>query len=247
MNRLRRWLAFKLSRTLTTMDPQHIDSTFDMVNPDARRRTMMHLVRGADALVIPAACWELVVVLAASDGGWQPTGTSAAATDFGGQRPAKPGHYIPARQTIADSDARALAAGLRRAEHTAQPDVIGASARKVPLGWWMARDGDQATPWSVDGEQRFIGVAAPQMARYWDLWAQMPQIAAFLEQGGCRIMPGLPQKVLDDDKERERRWKIEQETKRLEAEIAESPATKLARLRAELAHDDVRPMTHSSK
>ena len=237
MRRFRRWLAFLTTshRDMSMDEPTNITATFPLDRADDRRHKMMHLHRGNDALVIPTIIWELAVVLAASDGGWKPLGTDAPAQDFGGEAPANAGHYIACGQTTADSDAKACAAGLRQAQRNPGDVNVGAAKRKVPLGWWMASDGSQADRWTVDGQEKFVGVNAPAMAQYFNLWDVAEQIASFLDGGSCRIMPGLPKKVLDDDAEHARIEKLRREEAALQRQLEESAEAKLQRVRAELA------------
>lgn len=244
MNRLRRWLAFKMTPTPTTMDPTSITSTFDLLRPENRTRTpIMHLARNESALVLFEAQWESLGVLAIGDGGWEPTGTDAEnALPVRSQfedpdNPMPAGSYRPLGQTIAASDARAMAAGIRRALATGKPDYNGAESRRLPLTRFFA---------NRESEHRHQ-TAAPLNARYWDAHLHAETIATFLDGGSCRIMRGLPQQVHDDDKERERVQKLEREAARLAQEVEHGPAARLAGIRAELAATPVGPVAHSTK
>ena len=227
----RRRLAFAFTHLPQTMNPTRIDSTFDLQNPDERRRApIIHLCREEEALVMHEATWVLLGPLAIADGGWEPLGTDAKpkvrrSDAFAPDLPAAGGHYLPDAQIVTGTDARALAAGIRRAMQTTEPDWLGGDPRRVPLTEHFADRWNEA----------LVCAPVPSTARAWRVHDKAGQIAAWVERGAFRIIPGLPAKVLADDAERERLETLRREVARLEAELANDAAAKLAKARAELA------------
>ncbi len=202
----------------------------------------MHLLRDAEALWCDPLPWLSLLQFAAVTGDWRPRGTDAPEQLVTGGHLSgalAKGHYWPMGQTLAASDARALAEGIRRA-----------------FTRWVKPHGPNGPRFAINDPRlcervQFAGaeVAVWNAVESFDLDDHDAELlAAFLERGACRLLWGPPEAIERNAQRaaqrRARRVPLEAERDRLILAVQRGTITdaeaapRLAGLREALARVD---------